>query len=151
MFLVTYFDDIYWERVSNGEKISKALLKELEAIGVPIVDGSFDKQRALKALDFALASGSSKIHNRLDLLVNPSNKKTVTLSWFKTVQKLPAGASFGERALLKNEDRAATIVCSKDTTFATLHRRDYNAIIGAAQKKELKEKVDFLRGFRMFS
>lgn len=70
---------------------------------------------------------------------------------FKTVAKLPAGASFGERALLKNEERAATIVCSKDCAFATLHRRDFTNIIGSVQKRELKEKVDFLKRFRMFS
>ena len=73
------------------------------------------------------------------------------LSWFKTVQKLGNGASFGERALIKNEERAATIVCSKNTSFATLHRRDYDNTIGAAQKKEMKEKVELLRSFRMFS
>ena len=87
----------------------------------------------------------------METLLNPFKKKTITLTWFKTVDKLPAGSAFGERALLKNEDRAATIVCSKDCTFATLHRKDYNSIIGAAVKRELKQKVDFLRGFRMFS
>ena len=99
----------------------------------------------------SIAKGDSKIHTRMETLLNPFKKKTITLTWFKTVDKLPAGSAFGERALLKNEDRAATIVCSKDCTFATLHRKDYNSIIGAAVKRELKQKVDFLRGFRMFS
>ena len=102
-------------------------------------------------LDLALSRGDSKIHIRMEALLNPFKKKTVTLHWFKTVEKLPAGSSFGERALIKNEDRAATIVCSKDCSFATLHRKDYNNIIGAAVKREMKQKVDFLRNFRMFS
>jgi hypothetical protein len=53
--------------------------------------------------------------------------------------------------LIKNEERAATILCSKHTTFATLSRKDYDSTIGVAQKKEMKERVDMLRGFRLFS
>ena len=93
----------------------------------------------------------TQLHKNIENLLNPAKKPTLTLVWFKTVQRLTEGASFGERALLKNEERAATIVCSKPTTLATLHRKDYTNIIGAAQKRELKEKVEFLRGFRMFS
>ena len=67
------------------------------------------------------------------------------------MQTLPIGGSFGERALIKNEDRAATIVCSKNCSFATIERRDYNLIIGLAQKREFAKTVEFLRGFRMLS
>jgi len=84
-------------------------------------------------------------------LLNPQQNKLLTLSLFKTVSKLQAGGSFGERALLKGEARAATIVCSRNCTFATLHRKDYNDIIGGVQKREMKAKVDFLKQFRMFS
>ena len=43
MFLVTYFDDIYWEKIANGDKMQKILLKELESIGVKVVGDKFDK------------------------------------------------------------------------------------------------------------
>lgn len=55
---------------------------------------------------------------------------TISLVWFKTVQTMKGGESFGERALLKHEARAATIYCSSDCIFATLSRIDYNKIIG---------------------
>lgn len=43
MFLVTYFDDIYWEKIVNGDKMQKILLKELESIGVTVMGDKFDK------------------------------------------------------------------------------------------------------------
>ena len=44
-----------------------------------------------------------------------------------TIEK---GGSFGERALIKNENRAATIFCLEDSFFAVLTRSDYMMIIG---------------------
>lgn len=78
------------------------------------------------------------------------NKQLYTLHWFKKVATIPTGGSFGERALIKNEDRAATVVCSEDCSFATLSRIDYNWIIGAAKRRELKMMVEMLRQFRIF-
>jgi CRP-like cAMP-binding protein len=51
---------------------------------------------------------------------------------------MKAGDSFGERALIKHEARAATVYCSQNCIFATLSRYDYIKIIGQAKKKELK-------------
>jgi len=59
--------------------------------------------------------------------------------------------SFGELALLNNEGRAATIVCTKPTMFATLNRRDYNYTLREEEKRKLKEMVNFFRGFRIFA
>ena len=138
VFIVTYFDDIYWEKIYQGQKIQQVFLKELMKLNVNLTDGRFTKHDALKTLDLAIARGDSKIHIRMENLLNPFHKKTLTLHWFKTVAKIPMGGSFGERALIKNEDRAASIICSKNCSFATLSRKDYNTIIGAAQKRELK-------------
>ncbi len=73
--------------------------------------------------------------------------------WYELqkVLTMDKGDSFGERALIKNEDRSATIICSQDSAFATLSRIDYNWILGLAQKKEIKEVVEFLKGYRIFS
>ena len=84
-------------------------------------------------------------------MLNPNSRSTITLTWFKTVTKLHAGQSFGELALLKNDGRAATILCATKCSFATLHRKDYIWIIGQEEKRKLKQIVEFLRGFRIFS
>jgi len=151
VFCITYFNEIYWDKMLNGDKIQSKILNELEMLQITVTNKSFDKDKALKALDHAVVNGHTKIHLKLEQSLNPNHKPSITLNWFKTVQTLRTGASFGERALIKNEDRAATIVCSKNSCFATLHRKDYNAIIGASQKRELKEKVEILKNFRIFS
>ena len=84
-------------------------------------------------------------------MVNPHGNKSITVSRFKEVARLSDGASFGELALLKNEGRAATVVCSKMTRFATLNRRDYVWTIGQEEKRKLKQIVAFFRSFRIFS
>lgn len=67
------------------------------------------------------------------------------------MSKIGAGESFGERALLKYEARAATVYCSQNCIFATLSRNDYNKIIGQAKKRELKLMCDYFRQFRILS
>ena len=84
-------------------------------------------------------------------MVNPHGNKSITVNRFKEVARLSDGASFGELALLKNEGRAATVVCSKMTRFATLNRKDYVWTIGQEEKRKLKQIVTFFRSFRIFS
>lgn len=49
-------------------------------------------------------------------------KKSPTLCYLQKVSQIGEGGSFGERSLLKNDERAASIVCSTDCHFATLSR-----------------------------
>lgn len=70
--------------------------------------------------------------------------------WVRKVHTYGRGDSFGEIALLKNKARSATVICTKDTKFATLSRKTYLKILGNQQKKELKEIVKFFRNFRIF-
>jgi hypothetical protein len=74
--------------------------------------------------------GLSLIHRRFYKLLDPQNKYHISIPYFKKVAKLDEGKSFGERALIKNELRAATVYCSQDSHFATLSRGDFNKIIG---------------------
>ena len=69
---------------------------------------------------------------------------------FKTVGQITSGKSFGERALLSNEDRAATVVCTTPCKFATLSKMDYDIVLKVIQKQEMKEMVLFLRNFSIF-
>ena len=61
------------------------------------------------------------------------------------------GDSFGELALIKNQPRAATILCREDTHFAVLERDDFTRIIGKMKEVLLNRKVDFLMSFPVFT
>ena len=50
----------------------------------------------------------------------------------KEVANLKAGETFGELALMTNQPRNATAMCSMDTTFAVIDKKDYQVIIGNA-------------------
>jgi len=95
--------------------------------------------------------GDINLHKQIYKLCQANlNGRLYTLHWFKKVASIAAGGSFGERALIKNEDRAATIICSENCSFATLSRMDYNWIIGSAKRRELKSMVEMLKQFRIF-
>ena len=131
IFLTEYWVDIHWAKLRNGIEIRDMLINflrdhQFEANKI----GDFDKKKALQTLDRAICNGKTVIHEQIFKLVNPDYKKIITVSRFKEVARLSDGCSFGELALLKNEGRAATIQCSKFTSFATLHRKDYVWTIG---------------------
>ena len=81
---------------------------------------TFDKREALKALDRAIMNEQSTVHQKIFTHIVAYNPIPFTVNRFKEVARLTEGCSFGELALLKNEGRAATIICSKKTRFATL-------------------------------
>ena len=93
----------------------------------------------------------STVHQKIFCHIVAYNPVPFTVNRFKEVARLTEGCSFGELALLKNEGRAATIICSKKTRFATLKRKDYVYTIGQEEKRKLKEIVSAFRGFSMFN
>jgi hypothetical protein len=60
--------------------------------------------------------------NIFDLVTLKGKNKYVNIQLFKTVHVINSGGSFGERALVRNEDRAASIVGTQKCKFATLDR-----------------------------
>lgn len=46
------------------------------------------------------------------------------------INKLAAGKSFGDLALIGSKPRMASIRCLEDTHFAVLSKQDYNNVIG---------------------
>lgn len=143
-FFVTYFEDIFWDRITNGDRIKRAISEEFKRLKLDLTVSS--KEFLIKMMDKSIQLGETNIHRQVQKLTLPNhNKNAICLHWFKKVASIPAGGSFGERSLIKNEDRAATIVCSENCSFATLSRKDYNWIIGAAKKRELKAMVELLK------
>ena len=85
-----------------------------------------------------------------DLVTLKGKHKYVNIQLFKSVGNLKAGQSFGERALIRNEERAASIVCTEYSQFATLDRIEFTACLAQVQKREMKEQVSFFKEFRIF-
>ena len=68
---------------------------------------------------------------------------------FKAVT-LPAGGSFGERALLTSEPRAATVTCVQDSDFLVISKRDYLRVLREVHEREFSQKILFLKTVRYF-
>lgn len=66
---------------------------------------------------------------------------TITYEYFKMteVSVIKEGGSFGEQALLNEKPRAATIICTKDSHFATFNKFNYQRIIGKLMMKSKNE------------
>jgi CRP-like cAMP-binding protein len=148
IFLVTYFDNICWEKLHNGLSIKRELAEQLRQLGLSIKNK--DKSELLLHLGRCIVKKTTEVHLRIHRLFEMRNE-SIKLHWTKTVQTLGPGESFGERALEKHEVRAATAHCSKDCIFATLYRNDYNHIIGQAHKREVRAMSDYLRQYRILS
>ena len=67
------------------------------------------------------------------------------------VATLGDGFSFGELALINNKPRAATIRTLAPSYFAVLDKDSYQKVLGSKFKKELSEKVEFLKSMPIFS
>lgn len=55
VFCLTYFNDVNWQSITNGEKVKQRIIKELQNHTVAVVDSKFNTQDAIRALDRALA------------------------------------------------------------------------------------------------
>lgn len=66
------------------------------------------------------------------------------------VNVLKSGFSFGEYALLYNQNRLATIQCLKNTHLAVLSKESYVKILGKIENKRIDESVKLLRSFQIF-
>ena len=69
---------------------------------------------------------------------------------FTEVLVYNTGDSFGELAVMKNQPRAASILCKTDCHFGVLDRADFLRIIGKIKEIKLIRKVDFLQKLGLF-
>lgn len=68
----------------------------------------------------------------------------------REVNLLGSGSSFGEYALLYNQNRLASIQCCKDTHLAMFSKEGYIRILGKIESKRIDESVKMLRMFQIF-
>ena len=67
-----------------------------------------------------------------------------------TVAHLDTGMAFGELALIKEQPRAASVLCEVDTHFAVLSKEDYLNIIGKIESRRLELFIEFLHDIPTF-
>jgi len=74
-----------------------------------------------------------------------------TLPVLKKIASLGIGNGFGELALMSDIPRMASVKTTVDTCFATLSRKDFNAVIRRAQKRKMNAQCEFLKNYQLFS
>jgi CRP-like cAMP-binding protein len=124
--LVTHYESICWDMLPNGFTIKRELKEQLAIMGLSLT--AQDRQELMVKVGRQIVAKHTDVHRTIWNMFD--FKKTTALYWLKTAKVLKAGASFGERALIKHEGRSGSAYCLQDCVFATLHRKDYNLIIG---------------------
>lgn len=89
------------------------------------------------------------IEGKVAVLVPATKEKDEDLKFVKVLE-LTSGNSFGELALIKDQPRAASIVCLTDCHFAVLRKKDYLKILGKAESRKLEGMIIFLKGVHIF-
>ena len=143
------FDDIHWPKLPRGTRLRSKLLTELQLLGVRINEDSFDAAIAKEAVTKAIEKGHTEIHTELYRAVSRNipntwyakSKPELKINKLRLTTLLSNGDHFGELALRHGKPRAATIICTKKTKFATLARKDYKPTIAYAERRKMLEKV----------
>jgi hypothetical protein len=60
------------------------------------------------------------------------------------LQKLGTGKSFGEKALITNNLRAANVSCSQNSHFAVMNKNDYDKVLRKIELKNQNKIIAFL-------
>ncbi|UJR21571.1 hypothetical protein I4U23_024654 [Adineta vaga] len=64
---------------------------------------------------------------------------------------LVGGSDFGERALITNEPRSATVMTTSPTDLLVVDREVFNRTLKSAHEKELQDKTEFINRSPLFS
>ncbi|CAK63190.1 unnamed protein product (macronuclear) [Paramecium tetraurelia] len=78
------------------------------------------------------------------ILLNEKIKKLLK------VNELHEGDSFGERALINETGRLATVVCEKQCYFAVLNKQAYKEILQQAQSEKIQQQIKGLQSISTF-
>ena len=78
-------------------------------------------------------------------------RKFSAIPWFGEACKLHEGQSFGERALMTNETRAATVITETSCELAVLNRDDYVKVLKKVESKQIQGKVEFFKQLPIYS
>lgn len=78
-------------------------------------------------------------------------EELIAQSFGNYVVTLVAGFDFGERALVTNEPRSATVMTITPTDLLVVDREVFSRTLKAAHERELQEKTDFINHCPLFS
>jgi cAMP-dependent protein kinase regulator/cGMP-dependent protein kinase 2 len=68
-----------------------------------------------------------------------------TIPEYIDLMRLGGGKSFGEKALINNSLRAATVVCTRSCHFAVLNKLEYDKVLRKIELKNQNKLVSFLQ------
>ncbi|CAF1332490.1 unnamed protein product [Adineta steineri] len=82
----------------------------------------------------------------------PENRDLfITQNFGNYIVSLAGGHDFGERALITNEPRSATVMTTTSTDLLVVDREVFSRTLKSAHEKELQEKTDFINRSPLFS
>ncbi|CAF2902090.1 unnamed protein product [Rotaria sp. Silwood2] len=90
-------------------------------------------------------------NKREELIAQEFGNYIVTLEGNGLAFKELGGFDFGERALVTNEPRSATVMSITPTDLLVVDREVFNRTLKAAHEKELQEKTEFINRCPLFS
>jgi CRP-like cAMP-binding protein len=98
------------------------------------------KQGEVGTAWFIILAGSCKV------LINKTGRVEDSVH----VATMPEGAGFGDLALVNDKPRTATIAAATDVTLISVEKTDYNRILKVIHITEQREKLLFLKNFKLF-
>jgi len=78
----------------------------------------------------------------------PENKQD---EGYVEIARCGPGDCFGELALFRNANRAASVMCLAESHFAVLSRDEFSRLVGKVKEAMLEAKVNFLSKFPFFA
>jgi CRP-like cAMP-binding protein len=141
-------------------KDSKASLDSIRSVTRPSGSDMVERRISKMIIDKMSASvRSSKTQIREDSSKSElSRSESIThlptndheIPGYAEINRLGAGACFGELSLLTDAKRAATIQCIEPTVIAILSKNDYKTTLASLQEKQINSKVYFLQNLKPF-
>ncbi|CAF0733690.1 unnamed protein product [Didymodactylos carnosus] len=86
------------------------------------------------------------------VIADDEKREEVISNYFGNyIVTLGAGFDFGERALITDEPRSATVITATSTDLLVVERDVFNRTLKSAHEKELQEKTEFINKCPFFS
>eukprot|EP01137_Pigoraptor_chileana_P019737 Opistho-2@81179 len=155
----TVLQKSHYERTNDEKRLLYRKVKHLKALSkmssfvIEELCAVFDLLRIEEAGHVLFKQGElgTTFYVLLKGSVSVMISKTGKFADSREVVVLPAGAGFGEVALLSGERRSSSIVLREPCDFLVVEKVDYLRIMKFLHDKDVQEKQEFLRRIPIFS